>query len=59
MTENKLIKQKDLTNTTPQQEKKKLSLGKNVEKLALPAIAGGNVKWSSIWKTVMTVPQKS
>ena len=32
--------------------KKKLSLGKNVEKLELPDIAGENVKWSSIWKTV-------
>ena len=32
--------------------KQNSSLGKNVEKLELPDIAGGNVKWSSIQTTV-------
>ena len=40
------------TSMATNKRKKNVSLGKKVEKLELPAIAGGNVKWSSIWKAV-------
>jgi len=36
----------------------KVSFGKDVKKLQLLSMTGGNVKWNSCWDNSLAVPQK-